>query len=128
MNEPSLKHPGRWIWLFLLVPAALGLLRLRFDVDVLDLLPPDIEAVQGLKLYQQHFANARELLITLECQSAEGGEKAAGPLAKDDQYQDSHQDGQVKNGHQVSVDSFVVEQGGGDIQRKIRHIQKILQP
>jgi uncharacterized protein len=81
MNEPSLKHPGRWIWLILLVPVAIGLMRLRFEVDVLSLLPADIEAVQGLKLYQEHFANARELLITLESPEAEVTEKAAADVA-----------------------------------------------
>src|SRR6185369_6101405 len=69
-TNPSLKHPGRWLWLLLLVPVALGLTRLRFDVEVFDLLPPSLPAVEGLKLYQEHFANARELIITVQAQSA----------------------------------------------------------
>ena len=60
---------------------ALGLMRLRFDVDVLDLLPPDEPTVQGLKLYQQHFTNARELIVALRAPDSETAEKLAGELA-----------------------------------------------
>jgi len=77
MNQPGLKHPGRWLWLFLLVPVALGLTRLRFDAEVFDLLPDELPAVQGLKIYQQYFANARELIVTLEAASPELAENAA---------------------------------------------------
>jgi len=59
----------------------LGQWRLRFDVDVLNLLPPDQPSVQGLKLYQEHFANARELIITLRAPDAERAERLAGALA-----------------------------------------------
>ena len=52
----------RWWWLLLLVPMAAGLARLHFDSEILDLLPANVRAVQGLKLYQQHFTNARELV------------------------------------------------------------------
>ena len=71
----------RWWWALLLVAVALGLARLRFDVDVLDLLPPDEPTVQGLKLYQQHFTNARELIVALRAPDSESAEKLAGQLA-----------------------------------------------
>ncbi len=71
----------RW-WALLLVAVALGLARLRFDVDVLDLLPPDEPTVQGLKLYQQHFTNARELVMTLRAPDSDTAEKLAGELAE----------------------------------------------
>ncbi|HKW29406.1 MAG TPA: MMPL family transporter, partial [Verrucomicrobiae bacterium] len=71
----------RWWWALLLVAVGLGLWRLRFDVDILNLLPPDEPTVQGLKLYQQHFANARELIITLRAPDAEQAEQLAGALA-----------------------------------------------
>ena len=71
----------RWWWALLLVAVGLGLWRLRFDVDVLDLLPPDEPTVLGLKLYQQHFANARELVITLRAPDADQAERLAGELA-----------------------------------------------
>jgi predicted exporter/lauroyl/myristoyl acyltransferase len=66
MNAPSLRHPGRWIWLVLLLPAVIGLFRLRFDAEVLNLLPPQLPAVIGLKLQQEHFTNSRELIITVQ--------------------------------------------------------------
>ena len=72
---------GRWLWLLLLVPIALGLARLRFNVEVLDLLPADLPVVRGLKLYQQHFANARELIITLRAADAEQAESTAHSIA-----------------------------------------------
>ena len=71
----------RWWWLLLAVVAAIGWWRLRIDVEMLNLLPPDQPAVQGLKLYQQHFANARELIITVRAPEAEQAERLAGALA-----------------------------------------------
>ena len=68
-------------WLLLFVPLAFGLSRLRIDTEVLDLLPPDEPAVQGLKIYQQHFANARELILTLRCPDADRAEHLAEVLA-----------------------------------------------
>ncbi|HVV01688.1 MAG TPA: MMPL family transporter, partial [Verrucomicrobiae bacterium] len=80
-ERPTLRHPGRWLWLFLVIPVAIGLFRLRFDVEVFDLLPTNLEAVEGLKLYQKYFSNARELVITLEGASAEETEQAAHDVA-----------------------------------------------
>jgi predicted RND superfamily exporter protein len=71
----------RWWWALLIVAVGLGLCRLRFDVDVLDLLPPDEPTVQGLKLYQEHFTNARELVVSLRAPDADTAEKLAGELA-----------------------------------------------
>lgn len=79
---PSLKHPGRWLWLILAVPIVIGLARLRFDVEVFDLLPGNLNTVEGLKLYQQHFANARELIVTLQGPDAEKTEAAAQAIAE----------------------------------------------
>src|SRR6266849_1597683 len=61
----GMRLRAHWAWLLLLAPVALGLARLRFDVEVLDLLPTQLPVVRGLVLYQQHFANARELLLTV---------------------------------------------------------------
>src|SRR5215471_7834327 len=80
-STPSMAHPGRWLWLLLLVPVLIGLTRLRFDVEVFDLLPPDLPAVQGLKLYQEHFGNARELILTLTATNSDEAESAARSLA-----------------------------------------------
>jgi predicted RND superfamily exporter protein len=57
-------------------------LRLRFDVEVLNLLPNDLPAVQGLKLYLENFSNARELIITLQNADAESTESAARTLSE----------------------------------------------
>src|SRR2546426_6893809 len=76
-----MKFARHWLWLLALIPIVLGLTRLRFDVEVLNLLPPDVPAVQGLKIYQQNFANARELIITLRAPEAEAAENAARSLA-----------------------------------------------
>src|SRR5260370_36117167 len=78
----ELRHPGRCLWLTLLVPIVVCLARLRFDVEVFDLLPSDLPVVQGLKLYQQYFANARELIITLRAAEPEQAEEAARTLAE----------------------------------------------
>src|SRR6185369_6233033 len=77
-----MKHPGRWLWLFLLVPIIFGLARLRFDVEVFNLLPADLQVVRGLKLYQEHFANARELIITVRANEPEQAEQAARSMAE----------------------------------------------
>jgi len=71
----------RWWWLLLLL-VILGVARLRFDVEVLNLLPGDLPAVQGLKLYQEHFANARELLVTVTANDSETAAGAARDLAE----------------------------------------------
>ncbi len=70
-----------WLWLLLLIPIGLGLMRLRFDVEVMNLLPDEFSVVRGLKLYQTNFANARELIITVEADEAETAENAARSIA-----------------------------------------------
>ena len=77
-----MKFSRQWLWLLLLLPIVVGLLRLRFDVEVLNLLPGNSPVVQGLKLYQQHFANARELIITVRAPDADSAEAAARALAQ----------------------------------------------
>jgi predicted RND superfamily exporter protein len=76
------RHWFRWWWLLLLIPIIAGLARLRFDVEVLDLLPANVPAVQGLKIYQQHFANARELIVTVHASDREAAERAAKAIAE----------------------------------------------
>jgi predicted RND superfamily exporter protein len=69
-----------WWWL-LLIPIVIGVARLRFDVEVLNLLPLHVPAVQGLKIYQENFANARELIVTLDGDDPDRLESAARQLA-----------------------------------------------
>lgn len=87
MNHASLKHPGRWIWVLLLVPAVIGLGRLRLDIEIFNLLPQDLPAVQGLRIHQEHFANARELIVTVSGSEAEEVEAAAADIAEELRYQ-----------------------------------------
>jgi hypothetical protein len=77
-----ITRPRRWLWLLALVPLVIGLFRLRLDVEVLNLLPAQLPAVQGLKLYQENFSNARELIISLRGADAESTEAAARALAE----------------------------------------------
>jgi predicted exporter/lauroyl/myristoyl acyltransferase len=72
----------RWWWLLFLVPVALGIARLHFDTEVLDLLPANNSSVQGLKIYQQYFANARQLVITVKSANAGDSETAARAIAE----------------------------------------------
>src|SRR2546423_2161090 len=77
-----MKFSRSWIWLLPLLPIALGLARLRFDVEVLNLLPGDMPTVQGLKIFQQNFASARELIITVQAPTADQAEATAGLIAE----------------------------------------------
>ncbi len=73
----------QWWWLLLLIPIALGVARLRFDAEILDLLPANVRAVAGLKIYQQHFTNARELIVTIQAADADVAKAAAQRVAED---------------------------------------------
>ncbi len=77
-----MKKSRHWLWFLFAIPIALGIARLHFDVEVLNLLPADLPVVQGLKLYQQNFANSRELIVTVEGSSAEKTEAVARALAR----------------------------------------------
>lgn len=83
-NERSFKRRAVRVALFILAGVVIvaGLLRVRFDVNVLNLLPSDLPSVQGLKLYQEHFAKARELIVTLQHNDADNAESAARSLAE----------------------------------------------
>ena len=56
----------RWWWLLLAFLVVLGLVRLKFDAEVLNLLPPSLPEVKGLVAYQEYFDGSNDLLITLE--------------------------------------------------------------
>src|SRR2546421_10442893 len=77
-----MRFSRAWLWLLLLVPMGIGVARLRFDVEILNLLPKKLAAAQGLKVYQQYFSNARELIVTVEAGTAEQTEAAARSLAQ----------------------------------------------
>jgi predicted exporter len=77
-----MRPSRRWLWILLLVPIGLGLMRLRFDVEVLNLLPKGSDVVQGLKLYQEHFSSGSELLLTIKSDQQEKSEAAARTIAE----------------------------------------------
>ena len=68
------------IWVGIAV-VAWGLFRLKFDADVLNLLPAELPAVGALKLHQQRFATGAETLITLSGAEAGDAAKAAERVA-----------------------------------------------
>jgi len=70
------------LWVVFGVLFIFGFARLHFDVEVLDLLPSNNRAVEGLKLYQQRFSNARELIITVQANAPEQTEAAARSIAE----------------------------------------------
>ncbi|HVY70402.1 MAG TPA: hypothetical protein VHH73_10770, partial [Verrucomicrobiae bacterium] len=76
------KRPRAWLWLLLLIPLALGFARLRFDIEILNLLPAKLPVAEGLKVYQRNFSNARELIITVEAATPEEAANAARSLAQ----------------------------------------------
>lgn len=59
-----------------------GYSRLRFDTNILDLLPSHLHVVRGLQLHQAHFANAHELLIVVQGRTPEATQEAAATLAQ----------------------------------------------
>ncbi|HXE43113.1 MAG TPA: hypothetical protein VN516_08820, partial [Candidatus Baltobacteraceae bacterium] len=71
----------RWWWILFVIPIVAGLARLHFDTEVLDLLPANVPAVQGLKIYQQHFSNSREIIVTVKAPDAEIATTAAKSIA-----------------------------------------------
>ncbi len=72
----------RWIWVVLAVAVAVvGALRLRFDVDVLGLLPDAVPEVRGLAAYQRHFASGQQLILTVSGSDPTATADAARDLA-----------------------------------------------
>jgi predicted RND superfamily exporter protein len=58
-----------------LLIATAGLFRLRFDTDILSMLPSELPEVKGLKVFHEAFARNDELIVLIE-----GGEADAGAL------------------------------------------------
>jgi predicted exporter len=73
------KYLSRWRWILLvllILATGLGLSRIRVDANVLDLLPQDLVAVRGLKIFLGHFGQPQELIVMVEA----GNASAAGAL------------------------------------------------
>ncbi len=76
-----MRGTRRWIYLVLLLAVAVGGWRLHMDVQILNLLPSDLKVVEGLKLYQEHFSNNRELIVTLRATDMSAADTAVESLA-----------------------------------------------
>lgn len=72
----------RWAGLTLLALMVLGLARLRFDADVLNLLPAGLPAVHGLQLQQKYFAHDAALVVTIAAEDPDATETAARQVAE----------------------------------------------
>lgn len=57
--------------------ASLGLTRLRFDTDILSMMPGELPEVKGLKAFHEAFSRNDELILVIQ-----GGEEDAGTLAE----------------------------------------------
>jgi predicted exporter/lauroyl/myristoyl acyltransferase len=78
-----MKTPLRWVAVVAMTALFIvGLSRLKFDADVLNLLPEALDSVRGLKLHQSHFDGAEETLITIAAPDEERAESAARSLAE----------------------------------------------
>ena len=80
------KNSARRFWQVtalagLLVCVGWGLSRIKFDVDILRLLPTHLHQVQGLSLFLKHFAQPDELIITVEAKDQQKAETAANAVA-----------------------------------------------
>lgn len=79
-----LRQISRWRFLLLglvFVATVAGLSRIRVDANVLDLLPPDLVPVRGLKVFLNHFGQPRELIVVLEAGNASEADELAKSLA-----------------------------------------------
>ena len=77
-----MKSVVRWIGVVLLFAGILsGLFKLRFDAEILNLLPEDVESVRGLGLYQAHFGGADDVIISMSGDDPDELQQAAASLA-----------------------------------------------
>ena len=74
---------GPW-WLVLAGALVLGagLARLRFDTDILALLPADLPEARGLQVHQRHFSGARDLAVMVRATNAVVASGAARAIAE----------------------------------------------
>lgn len=73
---------GRW-WVVVACAVVLGagLARLRFDTDILALLPADLPEARGLQWHQRHFSGARDLAVMVRATNATVASDAARGVA-----------------------------------------------
>ena len=67
--------------LFLLGYVVFGLSRIRFDVDVVRLLPEGLKEAEATRLFLEHFAKEGELIVTVHGDDPKAVDEAADSLA-----------------------------------------------
>lgn len=77
-----MKRSRVWLWWLVPIALVLGVARLRFDVEILNLLPQKLSVAQGLKTYQDNFSDAHELILTVAAPTEDGTTTAARALAR----------------------------------------------
>ncbi len=90
MSTIKKANPSGWTkrltvlgFLVAAILVVMGAARFRFNGEILDVLPPQIEAVEGLKLFQKNFSSGQELIIAIEADTADVAEAAASQIAKE---------------------------------------------
>jgi predicted RND superfamily exporter protein len=81
-----MKQMFRWrvvLIAALLVATVVGLTRIRVGANVLDLLPQDLVAVRGLKIFLGHFGQPHELIVMVEASDAAEASALVDSLADD---------------------------------------------
>ena len=80
LSRLSPRMSSRWAVPLILVVAILvasfGLTRLKFDTDILSMLPAELPEVKGLKAFHEAFSRNDELIVVID-----GGEDDAGSLS-----------------------------------------------
>lgn len=59
-----------------------GLSRIRFDVDILRLLPANLPQVEGMSLFLKHFSRSNELILTVDSKAPENADAAAKAISE----------------------------------------------
>lgn len=71
-----------WIAPLVLAVVVAGLLQVRLDVDIFNLLPSGSATVEGLRLYQRTFGSSRELIVSVRAPDASVAKRSAHSLAE----------------------------------------------
>ncbi len=82
LNLAPMKRCAWLLWVVFAAGLIAGVVRLRFDTEILHLLPSRLGVVRGLGLYQRHFTDPREVIITIEAPTAETAESGARAVAR----------------------------------------------
>lgn len=69
------------VFLGVILISVAGLSRLRFETDILEVLPKSLSSVQALQDFQKHFAQDRRVIVLLQSADDEIEEEDAGDLA-----------------------------------------------